>query len=81
MSYSVAAMLRAVVSLNPEHPPVNLPLSGNCSVSTEQTAFQGQPWASEKGLAQKFEEVLGTCRLESGVIWAAHSEVLWKPVK
>lgn len=64
MNYSVAARLRAAVALNPDHFPVSLPLNGTCFTSTEQTAFPGKLWALEKGLAQKFEDVLGPCRVD-----------------
>lgn len=42
MNYSVAAVLRAVVTLNLDHFPVNLPLHGSCFIGTEQTLpFRG----------------------------------------
>lgn len=42
MNYSVAAVLRAVVTLNLDHFSVNLPLRGSCFIGTEQTLpFRG----------------------------------------
>lgn len=61
MNYSVAAVLRAVVSLNLDHFPVNLPLHGSCFIDTEQTVhFRGSAEHRGKNFAINWKK----CRLE-----------------